>query len=542
MTKEKAIDLFCSGRKEDAYKIFKSLADSNIEDADIFCHLAILEENKGNFAEAIDCYSKALKLKPDLVPALANLGNQLKNSGHLNAAADNLRKASELSAGNSLICSNYANVLVSMGEHKAAYKEYLKSLEMMSQNFNAFSNFLLSLHYTEEYSPEEIFRFHTEFSERLGEIEEKLPFYNHSKLKIGYVSGDFKRHSVAYFIEGILHFHNREKFEIFCYSDVVKPDLVTEKFKKMDLTFRNIKPLSDKEVHGQIKDDEIDILVDLGGHTGKRLQVFAMRSAAVQISYLGYGNTTGLKNMDYRIVDFITDDETSRASEKLIRLKRPFIAFCPPENSPEIINTPAIENGFITFGSFNNLPKLTDEVLRLWIRILKKVPQSRIILKTRGFIDEEIKKSMLRKFTSRGIEAERVILLGYESTLDDHLLNYRKIDIALDPFPYNGTTTSCEALHMSVPVICLLGSSHISRVSASILEQTGLGTLIAENKNEYVNKVVQLASDKDFLNSLHLQIRNMMQQSKLCDSKDLTERLEEFYVEAAKRPAEASLL
>jgi len=506
MSKEKAIDLFCSGKKEEAFKIFRALADKNIEDADVFCHLGILYENKGDFPSAIKYYNKALELDSNLVPALANLGNQLKNSGHLSLATEKLQKAAELSPNNSLICSNLANVLVSMGKHKEAYQEYLNSLELMSQNITAHSNFLLSLNYTETYSPEEIYNFHSNYSESIGEIESSLPSYDHNKIRVAYVSGDFKRHSVAYFIEGILHYHDKDKFEIYCYSDVVKPDIITEKIQKMDLTFKNIKPLRDKEVHDLIKSDEIDILVDLGGHTGKRLQVFAQRSAPVQISYLGYGNTTGLKNMDYRIVDEDTDKVNSFASEELIRLKRPFIAFCPPEDSAEIIDTPAVKNKYVTFGSFNNLPKLTDEVLRLWMRILKKVPNSKLLLKTRAFVDENIKSTIIEKFNSRGIGSDRLTLLGYESTLGDHLLNYRKIDIALDPFPYNGTTTTCEALHMSVPVICLEGETHIARVSTSILNSVGLSSLVAVDKNDYVNKAVQLASDINFLNKLNFKI------------------------------------
>ena len=542
MSKENAINLFCSGKKEQAYKVFKELLDRGIKDPDVFCHLGLIEESKGNFAEAVDFYKKALDLNPNLIPALANLGNQLKNIGHLTLAAEHLKKAVELSSENSLIVSNYANVLVCMGEHKLAYEEYLSSMQMMKQNLNAYSNFLLSLNYTEIYSPEEIYKFHTNFSDTIGEIPKELPAYNNKKVRIGYVSGDFKRHSVAYFIEGILHFHDREKFEIYCYSDVLKADAITDKIRNMDITFQDIKDLSDIQVRDLIQNDKIDILVDLGAHTGKRMQLYALKAAPIQISYLGYGNSSGLKNMDYRIVDKITDKEDSLATEQLIRLDRPFIAFCPPENSAEIENTPALKNGYVTFGSFNNLPKLTDEVFRLWIRILKKVPNSRLILKTRAFIDEKIKSKTLQKFSSRGIESERVLLLGYESTLDDHLLNYKKIDIALDPFPYNGTTTTCEALHMGVPVICLEGKTHIARVSASILNAVGLATLIAQDKNEYVNKAVQLANDINFLNSLHLKVRTLMHQSSLCDSKDLTKSLEAFYLEKVKRPAEASLL
>ena len=375
----------------------------------------------------------------------------------------------------------------------------------------------------------------------MGEIHQQLPGYSHTKLRIGYVSGDFKRHSVAYFIEGILHFHDRSKFDVYCYSDVIKPDVITKKIQNMDLTYRNIKPLSDEEIHQLILDDEIDILIDLGAHTGKRLKVFGYRSAPVQISYLGYCNTTGLKNMDLRIVDSITDQTESPATEKLIRLERPFLAFCPPEDSNGLVDSPCLKNGYITFGSFNNLPKLTDEVFRLWIRILKQTPNSRLLLKTRAFIDEEIKTTILNRFNSRGVSEERITLLGYQSTLDNHLLNYHKIDIALDPVPYNGTTTTCEALHMGVPVICLEGKSHASRVSASILEYSGLKFLLAENKNEYVKKAVQLAENFESLNNLHHKVRPLFHNSQVCDSQHLTGCLEDIYLKYAKRPAEASL-
>ena len=539
--KNKAIELFCRGRYKEALEIFKCQINEGVEDADVFCHYAILLEREGDFGEAIIFYRKALELNPGLVPALANLGNQLKNSGYLSTSALKLQEACNLEPKNSLILSNYANVLTCMGRHKESFEYYKKSLDIMPGNFNALSNWLLSLNYTETFTSDEIFKFHQLYSVAMGEIHQVLPGYSHSKLRIGYVSGDFKRHSVAYFIEGILHFHDRSKFEIYCYSDVVKPDVITQKIKDMDLTYRNIKSLSDEETHKLILADEIDVLIDLGAHTGKRLKVFGYRSAPIQISYLGYCNTTGLKNIDLRIVDSITDNTDSPATEKLIRLNRPFLAFCPPEDSKGLLDSPCLKNGYITFGSFNNLPKLTDEVFRLWIRILKQTPNSRLLLKTRAFIDDGIKESILKRFTSRGVAPDRIILKGYQSTLDDHLVNYHKIDIALDPFPYNGTTTTCEALHMGVPVICLEGKKHVSRVSASILEFSNLKFLLAKNKNEYVSKAVKLAEDFESLNSLHHKVRPLFHNSQVCNSKHLTDCLENLYLEYAKRPAEASL-
>ena len=537
MSKKEAIELFCTGNKDKAYSMFKSMLDQKVEDADIYCHLGMINESKGQLDKAVKYYNEALKIDPDLIPALANLGNQLKSSGYLSAAYKNFSKAIQNSSKNSLLYSNFANVLVSMAEHKKAYQMYLKALSLNPNGITPYSNFLLSLNYKNIYSDQEIFSFHHKFSDLLNEKKTSRTGYDHKKLRIGYVSADFKTHSVAYFIKGILHFHDRGKFDIFCYSDVPKPDLITEEIAGMDLTFKNVSSLSNNDLHQLIIEDEIDILVDLGGHTAKRLQVFSQRSAPVQLSYLGYGNTTGLKNMDYRIVDKVTDQADSLTSEELIRLNRAFIAFCPPEPIIEIEDTPALTNNYITFGSFNNLPKLSDEVLRLWMRILKKVPSSKIMLKTKAFNDENIKSNLLKKFNARGIDSERVELLGFQTNPVNHLLNYKKIDIALDPFPYNGTTTTCEALHMSVPLICLKGKSHISRVSASLLEHSGLQSLVAKDKNEYLKIAVELAGDPVLLNKFHHTIRNVMHSSQICDSKNLTEELEKVYLQKAKRPA-----
>ena len=536
MNKEFAIELFNRNKLDEALKVFEDLTETLSSDADVHCYLGLIKERLGNATDAVVHYNEALKHDPNLVPALANLGNHLKNCGLISSALDHFERAIRQNCRNSLIISNYANVAISAGEVKKAYELYEKALDLKADNLNALNNYLISTLYTNHFSAQQVYEMHCRYSEVYGEKEKQLALYDHDKIRIGYVSGDFKRHSVAYFIEGLLHFHNREKFEIFCYSDVLKEDEITQRLKSFHLVWRSIPNKTDDEVHKQILKDEIDILVDLGAHTGKRLGVFAKRSAPIQVNYLGYADTSGLKNMDLRIVDELTDEPDFPTSEKIVKLKRCFLAFCPPESRDDLEDTPYLKNGYLTIGSFNNLPKLTDEVLRLWMRILKSIPNSRLLLKTKSFNDEGLKSKFLEKFTKRGIDAERIELLGYELKLSNHLDLYKRIDIALDPFPYNGTTTTCEALFMGVPVVALKGTSkHAARVSCSLLETIGLRSLIADNKNEYAGMVKKLAENPQTLNELHHSIRPMMFNSPLCNSKDLTEQIEFVFEEEIEK-------
>ena len=298
------------------------------------------------------------------------------------------------------------------------------------------------------------------------------------RLRVGYVSADFRQHPVASFLEPLLTAHDRERVEIFCYAEVRKPDDVTHRFQAMADHWRFTVGMPDEAVAAQVMADGIDILVDLAGHTGgNRLRVFAHRPAPVQVTWLGYPHSTGLTTIDYRIVDAITDptgDVVRSAGEKLVRLADTFICYSSPANAPSPRSPPSIESGIVTFGSFNNPTKYSSATVDAWANLLTRVPAARLLLKGLPFTDATTRSSYLNRFSERGIEPERITLLGRTPERTRHLEHYHQIDIALDPFPYNGTTTTCEALWMGVPVVALRGDRHSGRVGASLLTSVGL--------------------------------------------------------------------
>jgi predicted O-linked N-acetylglucosamine transferase (SPINDLY family) len=279
--------------------------------------------------------------------------------------------------------------------------------------------------------------------------------------------------------------------------------------------------------------DGIDILVDLAGHTAEnRLLVFARKPAPVQITWLGYPNTTGMPVMDYRLTDEIADPPGEAGhyhSETLIRLPDGFLCYSPPDDAPEVSGLPARQSVRITFGSFNNLPKINEAVIALWSRLLLQVPQSDLLLKSKQFADAHVRQRFLDLFTSHGIAAERITLQPRVPSTAGHLALYDRVDIGLDPFPYNGTTTTCEALWMGVPVITLRGDRHAGRVGASLLTRVGLKELIAESEAHYIEIGKKLARDLDGLEELRTDLRARMQASTLCDGQSFARMMENTF-------------
>ena len=346
------------------------------------------------------------------------------------------------------------------------------------------------------------------------------------------MSPDFKSHSVAYFIEPILAAHNHRDFEIFCYSDVPTEDSTTIRIKKYADYWRDIYKRFDEKVSELIRKDKIDILIDLAGHTGPRMLLFANKSAPIQVSWIGYPATTGLSTVDYKIVDNFTDPPGMTEkfyAETLIRLPRSFLSYLPEKESPEIENLPSRKNGYVTFGSFNNLPKISSKMISLWSKILKSIPNSHLIIKAGSFIDEKTRIFVLNIFQQEQIEASRLHLMPWLPSKKEHLNMYNHVDIALDTFPYNGTTTICEALWMGVPVISLSGNSHVSRVGLSLLSNIGLSELVASTFDEYVSIAIHLAENIEKLASLRGRLRDMMKHSPVCDAERFTSNLEKCY-------------
>jgi len=327
--------------------------------------------------------------------------------------------------------------------------------------------------------------------------------------------------------------HDDKQVDVFCYSDEKHPDDITARIRKLAHHWRSIAGMTDVEVARQIFEDRVDILVDLAGHTAHNRQpVFARRPAPVQASWLGYPNTTGVPVIDYRITDAVADPEGEADryySETLIRLRHGFLCYAPNRDTPAIAKLPASESGTVTFGSFNNLAKINSRVIAVWSKILDFVPNSRLLLKGKQLSDEFSQKRFYELFSQNGICADRIKMLPTTRTIPEHLNLYSAVDIGLDPFPYNGTTTTCEAIWMGVPVISLYGDRHASRVGASILTRIGYKDLITRTEKDYIKKAVELAGNIERLVWLRAGMRLNMQQSPLCDAESFGQEMERAY-------------
>jgi predicted O-linked N-acetylglucosamine transferase (SPINDLY family) len=311
------------------------------------------------------------------------------------------------------------------------------------------------------------------------------------------------------------------------------PDGRTQRLQAESDHWYSIAGKPDLEVAERIRKDQIDILVDLEGHTGEnRLLVFAHKPAPVQVTWLGYPNTTGMRTIDYRLTDAVADppgEADKFHSEKLFRLEHGFLCYLPDAAAPEAGPPPCLESGQLTFGSFNNLAKVTSEVVRVWAEILHRQPLSRLVLKSKPLADQACRERYLGLFAEQGIPADRLELLGWLPAPQNHLELYHRIDIGLDSFPYNGTTTTCEALWMGVPVVTLCGDRHAARVGASIMRQVGLEELVAHSEDEYIALAVALAQDRQRLLALRGSQRRKMRESRLLDKKLFAETLEDAY-------------
>jgi protein O-GlcNAc transferase len=292
----------------------------------------------------------------------------------------------------------------------------------------------------------------------------------------------------------------------------------------------DIRAMSDDEAAALIRQDKIDILIDLAGHTmGNRLPVFGRKPAPLQMTYLGYANTTGLRAIDYRITDSLSDPPgmtDAHYTEKLLRLDPPFLCYQPPEQTPPVADPPMLSNGFVRFGSFNNATKIREETIALWSRVLAALPDARLLLKARALGDAGARRRIFQGFAAHGIDAPRVELIEAGMSLADHLDTYRTMDIALDTFPYNGTTTTCEAMWMGVPVVSRVGGTHVSRVGLSLLSSVGHPELAVETDDAFVATAVDLASGPRPLTDLRRSLRDQLRASPLCQARGFSPRFE----------------
>ncbi|MGD1277623.1 MAG: tetratricopeptide repeat protein [Tepidisphaeraceae bacterium] len=504
-------------------------------------NLANSLQNCGDCAGAIVAYLKALALRPAYPEALSNLAHSLWKIGQVEAAAAACRQALTLQPNFAEAYGNLGNALLSAGRQDEA----IAALRPASVLPMYHSNLLLAMQSLPSADPAAVFAEHLAWSQRhAGPLAAQIqPHANNPdpdrRLRIGYVSPDFRSHSVAAFFEPLLGEHDDRQVEAWCYSDTAQADQVTARLKQQADHWRDIVGWTDERVAEQIRHDAIDILVDLAGHTaGNRLLLFARKPAPVQVTYLGYPATTGLRTMDYRLTDAVADPPGAGEpfyTELLVRLPRTFLCFHAPPDAPEVGPLPAKSAGHLTFGSFNNLTKMLDSTLQCWAEILRRVPQSRLVLKCPALLEAVTAARLRQRFAALGIEPARLDLRGLTPSKRQHLLAYHKIDVALDSFPYNGTTTTCEALWMGLPVVTHSGATHAGRVGASLLSTLGLNDLIAQSPQQYVQIAERLAGDWDALAALRAGLRDRMRQSPLMDAAPFAREVEAAYRQMWRR-------
>jgi protein O-GlcNAc transferase len=523
----------------------------------------------GRFIEAELSCREAINLKPDFSEAHNNLGAVLYELGHLSEAEVSFRKAIQLTPNISEIHNNLGNVLKDLcrfGEAEASYRESLslkpdnaeahsnlgltlrylgrladaelsirKAIEISPTNATYYSGLLMTLLYMEK-SSEEVWNASQGFGRafdlhpRINWPRKKNSTNPSRRIRVGYVSGDFRNHSVAYFIKNIFALHDRNKFAIYAYSTCAQEDSITASFKKMSDHWRKCSHITDEFFVNQILRDRIDLLVDLSGHTAhNRLTVFTYKPAPIQITWVGYPGTTGLKAMDYRITyESIDPKGTSDEynSEKLIRLPDHTISFEPLGSTPNVNELPALSNSFFTFGCCNIHSKITISTIDLWVKILRIIPHSRFILANANDASEP-QKYFIKEISKFGLNIDRLILKPRLS-LDDYWSLHHEIDLQLDTFPYNGGTTSLQSLWMGVPVLTLAGTMAQSRVGMAVLKRVGLNSFIAKTSEEYILIAKFWSKNLNKLNRIRKSLRGILSSSDE-KSDSLTSYLEAAY-------------
>ncbi len=479
----------------------------------------------GRSAEARPQFEAALAIDPSFPPAWLGLSPALHHLADSDGSIAAARRAHALAPGDSSAKLNLASALTGAGYVEEALEVSRAGLEADPANPKLITNYLMSLHYPWGIAPDFILHEHRRWGARLAAPDpvdpRRLggPRSPDRRLRVGFLSADLRAHVVALFARPLVEHRDPQAIDAVAYS-LSLPDAASALLRPLFDTWHDCAGLTDHALAARIRADRIDILIDLNGHTeGTRIRLLAARLAPIQGTAIGYPDTTGVPNVDFRLVDAVTDPPgADLATERLVRLPRCFLCYTPPLSAPD--PQPRDPAAPITFGSFNAAPKINNALLELWGRLLARTPGSRLMLKNRALASARRREEVLGRLAAgAGLDlASRVDLIGWTAAAVDHLAAYRGIDIALDSLPYNGTTTTCEALWMGVPVVTVAGSSHVSRVGVSLLSAVGMPELIARDPDHLLDIAARLASDRSNLNALRSSLRSRLRSSPLCDA------------------------
>ena len=509
---DQARDCRRQGRLSEALALFEDALQQRPDSPRGHAGYAFTLVQVGRIEEAIEAYREALRLRPDFPKAWAGLGEAYQSAGCLEPAIEAFENARRLNGG----------------EDSDDARVYLLNMDPSR-------------------TPEFVYEAHAAWGRRRS-VPCFTPHANARTsdriLRVGYVSAFFSCHTTYSFFSSLLAEHDRSVVHVTCYDSTAKPDECSARLRSRADGWRPIHGMPDDEAAALIREDAIDILVDLSGHTGgNRLPLFALKPAPVQATYLGYPNTTGLEAIDYRIVDAITDppgraDELH--TEELVRLPRCFVAYAPSPDCGEVSPCPVLRKGGFTFGSFSHPLKWNDAVVRAWAAILNRVPSSRLILHHGASfykiapVFDALRRRVHARFAAHYVDGSRITLIGCLDPVE-HFALYREVDLCLDTFPYNGTTTICEGLWMGVPPIALTGETHVSRVATSILTSVGLSGFVTTSIEQYVERAVAAAGDVEGLAALRSSMRARMSVSPVADGRSLARAMEDAYRQIWRR-------
>ena len=528
------------GRYDAAIDSFKRALAIHPNVAWVHCNLGNALQAQGNADAAIASYRRALAIDARHAESHLNLGNVLKERGDLDGAVAGYRQAVALRRDNALGYVALGSALQAQGELDAALSSFRNALSLEPENCDASSGVLFTMSIHAGFSASERVAEARRYGSAL--VRRTRPFTSwkvdaadrsasSTPLRVGLVSGDLRTHPVGFFVEGMLEHIDADRIALIAYPTLAREDELTARIKPRFAGWNAIAGLDDQSAARTIRDDAIHLLVDLSGHTAlNRLPLFAWKAAPVQLSWLGYFATTGVPAMDYLLADRVSVPESARDqfTEAVWYLPDSRFCFTPPAGATRLdpAPLPALRDGRITFGSFQNLLKLNDAVLAVWGRILQALPQSRLRLQNDAITHEPARARLLKRLVRVGIAPERVTLSG-PMPREAYLRAHADVDILLDTFPYNGATTTCEALWMGVPTLTLAGDTLLSRQGASLLVSAGLSDWIADGEAAYVMRAVDFASDLDRLGRLRSCLREQVAASPLCDAPRFARNFEE---------------
>ncbi len=528
-----AAALLAQGKSGEGIACLQQAIELAPDSAETYAVLAAVLAATGNAIGAIENYRHAVRLRADLTEAWNNLASLLKTMARYDEAEECCLAGLMADHGHAALHVTLGGVLFEQGRVDAAILAVRTALTLNPNDAEAHSDLLRMLNYADAQDPAAVYREHRAWDERHARPLERAALSNTNdasparRLRVGYVSPYIRKHAVTFFLESVIQHHSSEQLEIFLYADVGQMDDYAQRLQSYGAIWRRTLGLSDAQLAQLIRNDAIDILIDLSGHTrNNRLLAFARRPAPVQVNWLGFPGTTGMTSMDYRITDAYCDPPGATEhlnSEKLVRLPRIYMAWRPPDDLPEVGRLPALDAGHVTFGSFHSCFKITPTITQLWLRILRTVPGSRLTLL--AVSSAAAQRNVRHMLDDSGIAPERYDFLP-RLAFEDYLAAFHGVDIALDTFPFHGATTTCFTLWMGLPVVVLAGTTHASRADVSMLCNAGLPQLVARSGDEYVEAATRLAADLDKLAELRAGLRDAMRQSPNTDGRTCARHLE----------------